>query len=109
MFSVNINKDNFESVVGGDLPALLQFWSPNCGPCKLVTPAVEDLAEGFLGQLWVGKVKMEDNPEIVNLCQVNAVPTFSFVHKTVELERLTGAASWSALRDFIERNLSICN
>ena len=109
MFSVNVNKENFESLVGGERPALLQFWSPSCGPCRLVTPAVEDLAENYLGQLWVGRVKLEDNPEIITLCQVEAIPTFSFIHKTVELERLTGAVSWNALQNFIERNLSSCN
>jgi thioredoxin 1 len=106
-FSVPVNNDNFQSLVDGI--ALLQFWSPKCGPCKLVTPAVEDLAEQYLGELWVGRVKMEDNPEIVSLCKVDKIPTFSFVHKTVELERLSGAVNWSALQNFIERNLQACN
>jgi len=109
MFSIPVNNENFESITAGDLPALLQFWSPSCKPCKLVTPAVEDMAENYLGQLWVGRVRLEDNAEIVGLCKVDAIPTFSFVHKAVELERLTGAVSWTALRNFIERNLSLCN
>jgi len=108
-FSVPVNNENFESLTSGDLPALLQFWSPTCQPCKLVTPAVEGLAEDYLGQLWVGRVKLEDNAEIVGLCKVDAIPTFSFVHKAVELERLIGVANWTTLRDFIERNLSLCN
>ena len=90
----------------GSLPVLVDFWAPWCGPCKMISPAVEELGREFAGRLRVAKVNTDDNPDWAGRLGIMGIPTLIFFKRGREVDRVVGAASKASLRGHIERLLS---
>lgn len=73
---LELTDDNFqEKVLDSDQPALVDFWAEWCMPCKMLAPAVEELADEYAGKVTVGKVDTDNNREISLKFGINAIPT----------------------------------
>jgi len=73
---VEINGDNFEAeVLNSDVPVLVDFWAPWCGPCKMLGPIVEELADDFGGKAKVAKINVDDNQDLAAKFSVRGIPT----------------------------------
>ncbi len=73
---LELTDDNFqEKVLDSDQPALVDFWAEWCMPCKMLAPAIEELADEFAGKVVVGKVDTDNNREISLKFGINAIPT----------------------------------
>ena len=76
MAEIKITKDNFDAeVLQADKPVLLDFWATWCGPCKMVAPVIAEIAAEVEGRAKVGKVNVDEEPELAASFQINSIPT----------------------------------
>lgn len=93
MSAININKDNFnEEVLQSEKKVLLDFWAPWCGPCRMVVPIVEEIALER-ADIKVGKVNVDEEPELANQFGVMSIPTLVVMENGKEVSRSVGAKS----------------
>lgn len=76
MAEINITTDNFEAeVMNSDKTVLIDFWATWCGPCKMLSPIIESIAEKYDGTVKVCKVNVDEQPELANAFDVASIPT----------------------------------
>ena len=103
---IKITSENFENeVLKSQKPVLLDFFATWCGPCKMIAPAVEQLAEEYAGKAAVYKVDVDEAQEIGMEYKIMSIPTLVFFKDGQEAERIRGAVSKAELADAMERNL----
>ena len=104
---VDATDDEFHAVVDeSSLPVLVDVWAPWCGPCRMVSPALEQLATERAGQLKLVKVDVDKAPAISQRFTVQAVPTLLLLDHGQILARQAGAAPVAALRNWLDQALS---
>ena len=76
MAEITITQDNFEAeVLKSDKPVLLDFWATWCGPCRMLSPIIAEIAEEYDGKVKVGKVNVDEQPELATSFRVMSIPT----------------------------------
>jgi thioredoxin 1 len=88
----NINDADFEQeVIKSDVPVLVDFWAPWCGPCKMVGPVLEQIAEQYAGKAKVVKVNVDDNKQIAGSLGIQSIPTVVLYKGGEVVEKVVGA------------------
>ena len=100
-----IGKDFEEEVLKSDLPVLVDFWAEWCGPCKMVSPIVDEIAEELQGKLKVVKVNVDDAQGLAGNYQVMSIPTLLLFKKGEVVEQIVGAVAKDQLSEKINAKL----
>lgn len=99
-------KDSFEKeVLESKEPVLIDFYADWCGPCKMMAPVVETLAEKYEGKVKVGKVNSDDEPELAQMFQVMSIPNFVIIKDGKLVDRVIGAVPQQALEEKLDAQL----
>ena len=107
MSAVKIDDGNFEAeVMQSSQPVLVDFHAPWCGPCRVIGPVIDELATEYDEQVTVGKVNIDENPEVTHRWSVRSIPTVMMFKDGKMIEVVNGLVGKDRLTDMIEKSLS---
>lgn len=100
-------KVSFQDLItSSDVPVLIDFWAPWCGPCRAMAPILQDLAKAYQGRLKVVKINVDDNPAVANRYRIQSIPTLILFHKGQILMQQAGAVSSDHLQQLLMPHLA---
>ena len=103
---LHINDADFESVVvNSDIPVLLDFWAPWCGPCKMIAPVLDELAPEFAGKAKIVKMNVDDNQATPAQFGVRSIPTLLLIKNGQVVATQVGALPKTQLANFINQHI----
>ena len=95
-----------QEVLKAELPVLVDFWAPWCGPCHMVAPVIEEIAETYSGKLKVVKVNVDESPTVSSRYQIMSIPTLILFKNGQPIDSLIGALPRNQLERFLSRPLN---
>ena len=105
---INVTDDAFEqTVINSELPVIVDFWAPWCGPCKMVAPTLEKIAKEYAGKLIVAKVNTDDHSEWANKFGVQGIPTMLFISGGKVIHQQVGALPEPMLRTVLDQFMNV--
>lgn len=106
MTTVKIDKNNFQAdVLQATEPVVVDFWAEWCGPCKMIAPALDEIAAEMGGKVKIAKVNIDENPELAAQFGVRSIPTLMLFKGGEVADMKVGAAPKTALSSWISGNV----
>jgi thioredoxin 1 len=104
--AVAVTDSSFEQdVVQSDVPVLVDFWAPWCGPCRMVAPVVDEIAEQYAGKIKVVKLNTDENPGVASQYGIRSIPTLMIFKAGAKVDVVVGAVPKATLANTIEKYL----
>lgn len=100
--TLEITDANFQSLLAEGKPLVVDFWAPWCGPCKMMSPIVDELANEFDGKVRIGKLNVDENPDTCEQFGIMSIPTMLLFNNGELVNRHVGACRKNDLQQLIE-------
>jgi thioredoxin 1 len=108
MKPIELNDTNFQNeVLDSEKPVLVDFWAVWCGPCRMVAPVVEEIAKEYNGKLKVGKLDVDNNPEVSKKFLIRSIPTLMVFKGGKVVEQIIGALPKRNLLDKVTPHIGV--
>lgn len=105
---IHVTDAAFEkTVLQSKLPVVVDFWAPWCGPCRMVAPVLDKLAQEYAGKLLIAKVNTDENPEWAQKYGIQGIPTMFFVANGKIVHRQVGALPEPMLREVVKEFIAV--
>ncbi len=106
MALIHFNQEGFDRALEGKSLMLVDFWATWCGPCRMLGPVIEQLAEDYEGKdVIIGKVDVDENPELAQRYGVMSIPTVLLLEDGKEIDRKVGVMPYEAYADLLDEKL----
>ena len=103
---IEVDSKTFEKdILQSDIPVMLDFWAPWCGPCKMLAPILDDLATQYSGKVTIAKVNTDENSDLAMKYGIQGIPTMIFMKQGKEVDRVVGASTATTYTSKIETML----
>ncbi len=102
IMEVTITSENFESLKNGEQPLVVDFWATWCGPCRMVSPIISELANEYDGRITVGKCDVEENEDLAVEFGIRNIPTILFFKGGMVVDKIVGAQPKAKLQEKFE-------
>ena len=103
---VTLNDSNFDSdVIRNSQPVLVDFWAEWCGPCRALAPTIDALATDYAGKMSVGKLNVDENPEVTMRYMVRGIPTVMLFKGGKVVDQIVGHADKSVFKQMVDRHM----
>lgn len=103
--TVTLTTENFADLLAGDRPLLVDFWAPWCGPCRMVGPSIDRLAEAYADRAVVAKLNVDDETTLAQRYRVMTIPTIMVFKGGQPVESVVGARSFADLEALLQKHL----
>ena len=104
--TIDVNEDNFDAIViNSDKPVLVDFWAEWCGPCKMLTPTIEAIAEEYKDKSSIVKINVDDAPAIATKYGIRSIPSILLFSKGEVVEQRVGAVSKEELTSLLDKTI----
>ena len=100
--ALEFTDDNIKEIIESGKPVVIDFWAEWCGPCRMVSPIVEELAEEFSGKVEIGKLNVDDNINTPNEYGIRNIPTILFFKDGKMVDKQIGATPKASLKPKVE-------
>ena len=101
--ALEITDSNYKEILAEGKPVVIDFWAPWCGPCKMVGPIIEELAEVYEGQVLIGKCDVDENGDVAAEYGIRNIPTVLFFKNGELVDKQVGSAPKSAFDEKIKK------
>jgi thioredoxin 1 len=100
---VDLSDSNFQTeAIGSAQPVIVDLWAPWCGPCKMLTPIIEEIAKEYRGKLKVGKLNVDDSPQTATRYNIVSIPTILFIKNGTIADQHVGLLAKNQLKNKID-------
>ena len=103
--AISVTDANYAEIFNAGKPVVLDFWAEWCGPCRMIGPIINELADEYEGRVIIGKVDVDSNNDIVSQFGIRNIPTIVFIKENQIVDKLVGAAPKATFVEKIERML----